>query len=90
MEDGIAGCKVQILRTILLSSMDLLPFSRLTRGILISEYLVKEWARHFKGKSKEELDEIAKSFLFENCLKREGLNKALSKHAEQLVEILGN
>lgn len=54
---------------------------RLARCMLISEFLVKEWADHFIGKSKEELDELAKSFLFENCLKREGLNKVLTEYA---------
>ena len=29
---------------------------RLSRNILVSEFLVKEWAEHFKGKSEEELD----------------------------------
>jgi len=28
------------------------------------------------------LDEIAASFKFENCLKRDGLNKILTDHAE--------
>ena len=48
---------------------------------MVSEYLIPEWARHFKGKAMEELDELAKSFLFENCFKREGLNEALRKYA---------
>ncbi|EEB89528.1 hypothetical protein MPER_12361 [Moniliophthora perniciosa FA553] len=58
---------------------------RLARNILVSEFLVQEWADHFIGKSEEEIDEIAKSFRFENCLKREGLNKAMMDNA-QLVK----
>jgi hypothetical protein len=55
--------------------------TRLSRNILLSEYLVREWAEHFKGKTHEELDELAKSFLFENCVHRSGLNKVLTENA---------
>lgn len=54
---------------------------RLTRNILLSEYLVQEWAEHFRGKSEEEIDAIAQSFQFEKCLHREGLNKILTENA---------
>jgi hypothetical protein len=54
---------------------------RIARCMLLGEFLVKEWAEHFVGKTEEELDELAKSFLFENCLKREGLNKVLTEYA---------
>lgn len=54
---------------------------RLSRNILVSEFLIKEWAEHFKGKSFDELDAIAQSFKFENCLKRDGLNKVLQDNA---------
>ncbi|KAI0781604.1 glycoside hydrolase [Irpex lacteus] len=53
---------------------------RLARNTLVAEFLVREWAEHFVGKSEEELEELAKSFLFENCLKREGLNKVLTEY----------
>jgi len=56
--------------------------TRLARNILISEFLVKEWAEHFVGKSVEELDAIAASFKFEACHKREGLNKILTDSAK--------
>ncbi|KAK7472719.1 Endo-1,4-beta-xylanase 5 [Stygiomarasmius scandens] len=52
--------------------------TRLARNILIAEFLVKEWAAHFVGKSEKELDEIAASFSFENCLKRDKLNTILT------------
>lgn len=54
---------------------------RLARCTLVSEFMVVEWAEHFIGKTEEELDELAKSFLFANCLKREGLNKVLTEYA---------
>ncbi|KIJ18630.1 glycoside hydrolase family 5 protein [Paxillus involutus ATCC 200175] len=54
---------------------------RLSRSILVAEYLVKEWAEHFRGKTEAELDEIAKSFKFENCLRRDGLNMILTADA---------
>ncbi|PFH49164.1 glycoside hydrolase family 5 protein [Amanita thiersii Skay4041] len=56
--------------------------TRLSRNILVSEFLVREWAEHFVGKDESELDNIAASFKFENCLKREGLNKALMDNAQ--------
>ncbi|KAJ7069633.1 glycoside hydrolase [Mycena amicta] len=61
--------------------------TRLARNILVSEYLVKEWADHFIGKSKEELDEIAASFKFEACNKREGLNKILTDNAKLVAQV---
>ena len=54
---------------------------RLARNSLVAEFLVVQWAEHFTGKDEAELDAIAKSFLFENCLKREGLNKVLTENA---------
>jgi len=54
----------------------------LSRYILVAEYLVSEWARHFSGKTYEQLDELAKSFLFENCVQRNDLNEYLQKAAE--------
>ncbi|KAF8587347.1 glycoside hydrolase family 5 protein [Ramaria rubella] len=55
--------------------------AQLSRHILAAEFLVDEWAEHFRGKSEAEIDEIAKSFSFENSLKRDGLNKVLTEHA---------
>ena len=54
---------------------------RLSRCILITEHLIPEWADHFIGKTTEELDELAASFKFEHCLKRDGLNKILMDNA---------
>ena len=58
---------------------------RLARSILLAEYLVQEWADHFIGKSEAEIDEIAKSFRYENCLKREGLNHILTENAKAMA-----
>lgn len=55
--------------------------TRLARNMLVGEFMVKEWADHFKGKSFEELDELAGSFRFENCETRERLNEILKKNA---------
>nr|GAT49297.1 glycoside hydrolase family 5 protein [Mycena chlorophos] len=53
----------------------------LARNILVSEFLVREWADHFVGKTEEELDEIAASFRFEVCEKRNELNRVLMENA---------
>ncbi|CCO29588.1 hypothetical protein BN14_03605 [Rhizoctonia solani AG-1 IB] len=54
---------------------------RLVRNILISEELTPEYASHFEGLSLQDLDELAASFKFENCVQRLGLNKVLRDHA---------
>lgn len=56
--------------------------TRVARNILLSEFLVKEWADHFVGKTEEEIDVIAASFKYEACVKREGLNKILTENAK--------
>jgi hypothetical protein len=55
---------------------------RLARSILISEFMIKEWADHLVGKSKEELESIAASFKLEGCMKRDGLNRILMENAK--------
>ncbi|TVY64898.1 Beta-xylosidase [Fusarium oxysporum f. sp. cubense] len=50
---------------------------RVVRESLLSEYLGWEFAELFRGKTEEQLDELARSFAFENCIKREGLNAIL-------------
>jgi len=55
--------------------------TRIARTILFAEFMVKEWAEHFRGMDEAQLDELAKSFRFENCVKREGLNKVLREYA---------
>ncbi|KAF9050862.1 glycoside hydrolase [Hymenopellis radicata] len=55
--------------------------TRITRTILVAEYLVAEWADIFRGLDEEALEELAKSFHFDNCVKREGLNEVLRNNA---------
>jgi len=42
----------------------------------------QEFAELFSGMGEEELERAAKSFAFEECLQRDGLNRIMSKHAE--------
>jgi hypothetical protein len=55
--------------------------NRVLRELLISELLTYEYASYFEGKSMEELDELAASFKFDNCLQRKGLNDILKADA---------
>jgi hypothetical protein len=50
--------------------------------------MVKEWAGLFKGldDSEAQLEDLAKSFAFESCMKREGLNQVLTEHSERVAE----
>ena len=57
---------------------------RLARAILVAEYLVREWAESFRGMDETRLDDLAKSFLFENCVKRDGLNDVLRQNVNEL------
>ena len=51
--------------------------SRVIRNELLSEFLVPEWGRYFKGLSVGQLKELGESFAFENCLLRDELNNIL-------------
>lgn len=55
--------------------------TRISRNILISEFLVKEWAEHFVGLDEAALDALAASFRYSNCLKRDELNSILTENA---------
>ncbi|EMD35775.1 glycoside hydrolase family 5 protein [Gelatoporia subvermispora B] len=57
--------------------------TRLGRTMLISEFMVNEWAAHFRGMDEAQLERLAESFKFENCMEREGLNRVLRDHAKQ-------
>lgn len=59
---------------------------RLYRNIMLAEFLVREWAEHFRGLGEEELDELAGSFKFENCTKRDGLNQVLKDHHDVVAK----
>lgn len=47
------------------------------RGITLAEYMIPEWADYFRGKTFEELDELAASWKYDNCVQRERLNELL-------------
>jgi hypothetical protein len=48
----------------------------------LSESLQMEFAGLFADKTIEELEQLAASFKFDNCLQREGLNQIMSAHAK--------
>jgi hypothetical protein len=48
----------------------------------VAASLSREFANLFEGMDFEELEECARSFAFDNCVLREGLNKIMSDHAE--------
>ncbi|KAG8894347.1 hypothetical protein FRB99_001344 [Tulasnella sp. 403] len=50
---------------------------RMLRNILLSEELYPEYAEYFKDLSFDDLDAMAASFKFENCIQRQGLNDAI-------------
>lgn len=54
---------------------------RVIRECLISEYVGWELAELFRGKEKDELEELARSFALENCKMRDGLNEILMRDA---------
>jgi hypothetical protein len=51
--------------------------TRLSRTMLVAEFLVNEWAEMFRDMDESQLAGIASSFRFENCEKREELNNAV-------------
>ena len=59
--------------------------ARLARNTLLAEFMVTEWARHFEGMDEKQLEELARSFRFEHCFQREGLNKVLTEHAAKVA-----
>jgi len=61
--------------------------TRIARTILVAEFLVKEWAEMFLGLSEAEIVDLAESFAFEKCVKREELNEILKGNARTLGEI---
>ncbi|GFF56923.1 endoglucanase C [Aspergillus udagawae] len=54
---------------------------RAVRECLLSEYLGWEFAELFRGKTEQEIEDLARSFAFENCVKRTGLNRVLQEDA---------
>ncbi|KAF4980635.1 hypothetical protein FZEAL_3384 [Fusarium zealandicum] len=54
-------------------------FERVIRECLMSEYVGWELAELFRDKTEDELEEIASSFAFEKCIKRDTLTEILSQ-----------
>jgi len=59
--------------------------SRISRTMLVAEYLVQEWAEKFRGMDEKALDELAQSFQFKSCRTREGLNEVLRENAPKVI-----
>lgn len=57
-------------------------FERIIRECLLSEYLGMEFAELFKDKSESELEDLAASFSFQNCITRDTLNDVLRADAQ--------
>lgn len=55
---------------------------RATLQTFMAQAFSDEFAGLFKDMGLEELEEAARSFAFENCVQREGLNQILSEHKE--------
>ena len=56
--------------------------TRMVNQMYLSSCMSDEFAELFRDMSFEDLEECARSFHFEKCLQRDGLNEALMKHAE--------
>ncbi|KAL4862098.1 hypothetical protein BDV12DRAFT_203377 [Aspergillus spectabilis] len=48
----------------------------------LAQSLYPEFAELFKGKTNEELEELARSFSFDQCVLRNGLNEAMVEHTK--------
>jgi endoglucanase len=53
----------------------------LVRNILLAEPMLPEYGELFRGMNEEEIEEMMRSFSFENCVKRERLANTLAEHA---------
>jgi pimeloyl-ACP methyl ester carboxylesterase len=54
------------------------------RGVFytfLAASFVDEFAELFRGSSEKDLEELARSFHFDNCVQRDGLNRILKDHA---------
>jgi endoglucanase len=55
----------------------------LVRNILLAEPMLKEYGELFRGMNEEQIDEMMRSFRFENCVRREELASILAEQAVQ-------
>jgi endoglucanase len=51
----------------------------LVRNILLAEPMLKEYGELFRGMDEAEIDDMMRSFRFENCVRREELASILSE-----------
>lgn len=56
--------------------------TRLINQIYLSKCFSDEFAEQFREMSYDDLEACAKSFYFDECVQRQGLNKALEAHAD--------
>ena len=54
---------------------------RLVLQTFLAETFCHDFAELFRGKGQEELEELARSFAFEECVQREGLNRIMADYA---------
>ena len=88
--EAVIGPLVEWIRKVAPNSDDAYPtpwnterqIIRLVNQLWLSGCVSDEFAGLFAGMTFEELDECARSFHFDACLQREGLNRALEAHAE--------
>ena len=59
---------------------------RVVNQMWLAGCLQDEFAGLFKGLGTEELEACARSFRFEECVQREGLNRILEEHARVIVD----
>lgn len=52
-------------------------------GVLFSEFILPIYAAQFKGMSDDEIDRMMKSFHFENCIRRKGLEQIIRNHCQR-------
>jgi endoglucanase len=55
--------------------------AQLVRHMLLSEPLTQEWAERFRGVTADDIDQLMRSFLFENCRERQELAEILAGFA---------
>ena len=57
----------------------------MVRNILLAEPMLQEYGELFRGMNETEIDEMMRSFRFENCVPREELADILAEYATLTV-----
>jgi endoglucanase len=58
----------------------------LVRNILLAEPMLREYGELFRGMSEAEIEEMMRSFRFENCVQRTELAGILAEYAQAAAE----